>query len=112
MKYVFLAFFVFIASLPVQAMSCDMQETQEVSHNQHSDMQHGNMPQMDCCDQDPSTTPDNCDSNTYCGASATVVAIDISATYAFTGTSKHRFLSESDSLSSRFSSPPLRPPIT
>ena len=111
MKFIFLAFFVFIASLPVEATSCDMQEPQETSHNQHGDMQHDNMSGMDCCDLDPSALPDQCDSNTHCGANATVIAISIHATCAFHGVSKHRYLSESDWLSSRFTSPPFRPPI-
>jgi len=111
MKYLFLAFFIFVASLPVQAVSCDMQEPQETSHNQHDDMQHDNMPGMDCCDPVPSTTPDHCDSDTHCGASVTVVAISIYASCAIPGISKHRFLSENNSFSSRFTNPPFRPPI-
>ena len=111
MKYVFLAFFVFIASLPVQATSCDMQEPRGTTHSQHGDMQHDDMPEMDCCDQDPAAPPDSCDSNTHCGANANLAAITIYTTSVFHGVSKHRYFSEGDNLSSRFTSPPFRPPI-
>jgi len=112
MKYVFLAFFVFFASLPLQATSCDMHENQGTSFNQHGDKQHDNMPDMDCCDHDPSIPSDNCESQSTCGAgTATVVAINPATSNTVFVSGCRQYLSDSGKIQSRFSSPPFRPPI-
>jgi hypothetical protein len=109
MKYVLLAIFVFIASLPLQASTCDMDESQGMSHSQHGDMPEDSKMNMDCCD-DESTG--GCDPMTHCGASASsVVTIDTTlVSIAFSNGPRHNIADSARALI-RFDAPPFRPPI-
>jgi len=62
MKYVLLAIFVLFAAQPLQASSCDMYGGQNSGHSQHGDMLDSDMNDMDCCDDDPASPGDGCDS--------------------------------------------------
>lgn len=112
MKYILLAIFVFIASLPIEASSCNMHGTQDMSHNQQDDMMdHGQM-DMDCCDHDGPGASDNCDPLKHCGASASgVVTIDISSLSIAYIAVHIEFTGDSTRALSRYGSPPFRPPI-
>jgi hypothetical protein len=117
MKYVLLAIFVLIAAQPMQVSSCDMQASQETSHSGHKNnhdgpMQDNNGSGMDCCDHDPSTPSDNCDSMSDCGAcTAAVVTINSSTVNAVFGLSSRLYLPDTGEPLSIFNSPPFRPPI-
>lgn len=117
MKYVFLAIFVLLAAQPFQASFCDMQEPQESSHGGH-DMQHGSMADadgmgMDCCDHDPSTPSDSCDSMSQCGACVSaVLAINPSTFVTFFNVDSRLYFSDTNGPLHIFSSPPYRPPIS
>ena len=112
MKYVLLAIFVLFAAQPVQA-ACDMHDAQNTTHGQHGNMNGDNGSGMDCCDEDPSSPSDNCDSMLHCGACAVGVAsinaAIISAT--FDALPAHRYAAETNGPTSRSLSPPFRPPI-
>lgn len=112
MKYIFLAFFVFIASLPVQASGCDMHEPQEMSHGQHGDMQDSDTMDMDCCDHDPEGSSDNCDPMSRCNTGVTSVAsmVALSFNITYSNDSQH-FLPDTTLVLNSFYSPPFRPPI-
>lgn len=112
MKYILMAVFVFIASLPVEAVSCTMHGSQDMSHNQHADMMDHGQTDMDCCDDEGSGSPGNCDPLQHCGASASgVVAIDtspVNIAYSI----EHGYLTVNATRAlNRFGSPPFRPPI-
>jgi hypothetical protein len=112
MKYVLLAIIVLIASLPVQASSCDMHTSQGTSHSQHGDMLDKSDMDMDCCDQDPLDQSDNCDPMSHCGASASgVVTIDSSPVNVAFASGLRHVITDSTHTANRFDSPPFRPPI-
>ena len=112
MKYVLLAIFVLFAAQPVQA-ACDMHDAQNTTHGQHGDMNGDNGSDLDCCDEDPSSPPENCDSMLHCGACvmgvASINAGTISTTFDALPT--HRYAAETNGPTNRFLSPPFRPPI-
>jgi len=117
MKYVFLAIFVLLAAQPFQASFCDMHGSQETSHSGH-DMQDGPMMDddgmgMDCCDHDPSTQSDNCDSMSDCGAcTSAVLALTPASVIAFFNIDSHQYFSNTNGPINSFSAPPFRPPIS
>ena len=117
MKYLFLAIFVLLAAQPFQASYCDMQQPQETSHDGH-DMQHGSMANadetgMDCCDHDPSTPSDSCDSMSQCGACVIAVfAINPSTVITIFNIDSRLYSADINEPLSSFSSPPFRPPIS
>ncbi|MCP4048515.1 MAG: hypothetical protein GY732_21260 [Gammaproteobacteria bacterium] len=117
MKYILLSVFVFFAAQPFQASYCDMQVSQEASHGGHN-MQHGSKADtdgagMDCCDHDPSTPSDSCDSMSHCGACVIAAsAINPSAIIVFYHVDSHLYSPETNEHLSDFSSPPFRPPIS
>ena len=112
MKYIFLAIFVLFAAQPFQASSCDMHDTQDISHTRHADMQGDNEADMDCCDPDPSDSSHNCDSMSHCGAGSAGFATMESSpvNVAYTAPLPLHFAYSSQALS-KFNSPPFRPPI-
>ena len=112
MKYILLAIFVFIASLPIEAPSCNMHDSRDMSHNQHGDMMdHGQM-DMDCCDHDGAGSSDNCDPLKHCGAHASsVVAIDTSLVNIAYIIEHRELTGDSTRVLNRYGSPPFRPPI-
>ena len=117
MKYIFLAIFVLLAAQPFEASFCDMHEPQETSHNGHEmpddHMMDDDETAMDCCDHDPSTPSDSCDSMSDCGACTAVVpAISTSTLIAFFHVDTHQYFPDTGGPLDRFSSPPLRPPIS
>jgi len=112
MKYVLLAIFVLFAAQPVQ-VACDMHDDQNNTHGKHGDMNGDDGMDMDCCDDDPSSPSDNCDSMLHCGACAVGVA-SISAAIvsaAFDVLPTHRYAAKTHDPANRFLSPPFRPPI-
>jgi hypothetical protein len=117
MKYLFLAIFVLLAAQPFQASYCDMQDPQETSHSGHN-MQDGPMMDddgtgMDCCDHDPSTPSDSCDSMSQCGACVTaVLAITPSTVVAIFNVVSRLYSADINVPLRSFSSPPFRPPIS
>ena len=112
MKYVLLAIFVFIASLPIEASPCNMHGSQDMSHNQHADMMdHGQM-DMDCCDHDDSGSSNSCDPLKHCGAHVSgAVTIDTSLVNIAYIIEHGELTSDSARALSRYESPPFRPPI-
>ena len=116
-KYVFLAIFVFIASMPVEVLSCDMQDAQQTSQHGSDNMDHGNMDHgagndMDCCDHDPAVPNDNCDSMVDCGVcTASVMAFSVFTMYLVSKADTQLFLPDIDEPLSRFNPPPFKPPI-
>ena len=112
MKYVFLAIFVLIATQPTQVMSCDMHDSQQTSNSGAHNMDHGDMPDMDCCDHDPSVPSDNCDSTSHCSpCTAGVMALTSYTVSTIFKASSRLYLSDTGEPSSRFKSPPYKPPI-
>jgi hypothetical protein len=117
MKYLFLAIFVLLAAQPFQASYCDMQESQEAPQSGHG-MQHGSMADadgtgMDCCDHDPSTPSDSCDSMSQCGACVSAVfAINPSTVITIFNVDSRLYSADINEPLSSFSSPPFRPPIS
>ena len=116
MKHVLLAIFVLLAAQPLQASFCDMCDAQEQTHEQHGDMNgdmnHGDMQDMDCCDDDPAKPIDGCDSMSHCGAcTAGVVTLNANMINAVYSISSRQFLPDSGEPLTRFKSPPFRPPI-
>lgn len=113
MKYVFLAIFVLLAMQPMQASSCDMQKSQEMSHAGHDSMQDSHHSEMDCCDQDPSVPADHCNSMSHCGACPTaVIALNASNANMIFSTGARLYLPDTGVLLCTSSSPPFRPPIS
>jgi hypothetical protein len=117
MKYLFLAIFVLLAAQPFQASYCDMQAPQETSHGDHG-MQHASMADadgtgMDCCDHDPSTPSDSCDSMSQCGTGVSAaLAINSSTVIAIFNVDSRLYSANINEPLSSFSSPPFRPPIS
>jgi hypothetical protein len=112
MKRVLLAIFVFIASLPVEASSCDMHGSGGAVHGQHGDMiDHGQM-DMDCCDQGEPDTPCDCGFLKHCGAAASGIVTVDNSPVNITHINGHTELTgDSARVLSRYGSPPFRPPI-
>jgi hypothetical protein len=112
MKHALLAIFLFIASLPVEASSCDMHGSQDVPHSQHGGMMdHGQM-EMDCCEQDSADSSCDCDPLMHCGASFSgAVTIDNSAVSIAYVSAHGELNGHSARTLSRYGSPPFRPPI-
>ena len=116
-KYVFLAILVFIASMPVEVLSCDMQDAQQTAQHGSDNMDHGNMDHgggndMDCCDHDPAVPSDNCDSMVDCGlCTAAVMAFSVFTMYLVSKADTQLFLPDIDEPLSRFNPPPFKPPI-
>ena len=112
MKYVFLAIFVLIAAQPTQVMSCDMHDSQQTTHSGTHNMDHGDMSDMDCCDHDPSVPSDNCDSMSQCSpCTAGVLALNSYTVSTVFKPSSRLYLPDTGEPSSRFKSPPYKPPI-
>ena len=112
MKYVLLAIFVFFASQPVEAAPCDMHQGQGSPHSQHGDMPDGHMSAMDCCDDPPADSPDNCDPMSHCGAcTAAVVAVNSSNLSAVFEADLMQYFPATNAPLNRFQPPPFRPPI-
>lgn len=112
MKYTLLAIFVFVASLPFEASSCDMHGSQDMSHNQSGDMMDHSQMDMDCCDHDGSGSSDNCDPLKHCGVHASgVVTIDTTPVNIVCITEHGELTGDSTRVPSRYGSPPFRPPI-
>ena len=108
MKYIFLAIFVFLAAQPLQASLCDMCDAQETSQAQHGDMND-----MDCCDQEPDGSSDNCDPMSHCGAcTAGVVAVSADTAGTAIAISTHRYQPGTAEFLHRVNPPPFRPPIS
>jgi len=118
MKFVLLAIFVLFAAQPLQASSCDMCDDQETGHSQHSNMhdgsmEHENMQDMDCCDDDPGVPGDGCSSMLHCGAcTAGFVAVSSSPAATSFGSNPHQPFPTTEGILSRSGSPPFRPPIS
>jgi len=117
MKFIFLAIFVLLAAQPLQASSCDMSNGQGTDHSQHGSMNdtamdHENMQDMDCCDQDSADMGDGCGAMTHCGSCPAGVAVIHPAIFgANFDSNQQQFFSKGNEPPSRFDSPPLRPPI-
>lgn len=112
MKCVVLAIFVLIASLPVQVSACDMHGPQQTSQHASHDMNQDDGSSMDCCDHDPATPSDNCDSMSHCGASSTgVMAISALPVNTVFKSITRLFLPDAGEPQSRFNPPPFKPPI-
>ena len=127
MKYVFLAIFVLIASMPVQVSSCDMHDAQETPQQvsagmdhaimDHANMDHGTMDQVvkqgnDCCDHDPAVPSDNCDSMLDCGVcTAGVMAFSAFSIAKIFKVHGRLYLPDTGEPLSRFNPPPFKPPI-
>jgi len=112
MKYVLLAIFVLFAAQPLQASHCDMDDGQNTGHSQHDDMSDHDMDDMDCCDHDPADTGDGCDSMSRCSTfTIAVAAISPSVVNVIFNTNSRQYSPDTDEPSSRFYSPPYRPPI-
>jgi hypothetical protein len=117
MKYIFLAIFVLFAAQPFRASFCDMHESPEPPHSGH-DMQSGPMVHddgsaMDCCDHDPSTPVDDCETMSDCGAcTPAVLAIVTFPLVAFYHSDTTQYFSDTGGPVNSFSSPPFRPPIS
>lgn len=108
MKYVFLAIFVLLAAQPLQASLSDMCGSQGTSFTTHGDMDD-----MDCCDQDPTGSSDNCGPMSHCGTcTAGVVTVSTDTTNAIFVTDPRSHLPGTGEPLSRFNSPPFRPPIS
>ena len=113
MKFVLLAIFVLFAAQPLQAASCDMHDGQNSVHGQHGDMHDDNARGMDCCDDNPADTDDGCNSMSQCGACpAGLAAVKPSLVNVIFSTTSLQYLTFSEAPRHRFSSPPLRPPIS
>jgi len=123
MKYVLLAIFVLFAAQPLRASLCDMCNgqgaTESVDNHVHgSDMNHGDMQDMDCCDHDsadshdPLDSNDSCDSMSHCGAcTASVVVLDANSAFSVYTTASRQYLSGTGEPLYRVKTPPFRPPI-
>ena len=127
MKYVFLAIFVLIASMPVQVSSCDMHDARQTSQQGSHDMDHANMDHdnmghggidqdgaqgMDCCDHDPAVPSDNCDSMVDCSVcTAGIMAFSVFTIYAIFKADTRLYLPAIGEPLSRFNPPPFKPPI-
>ena len=111
-KYVFLAIFVLFAAQPVQAKSCDMHDSQTMSHSDSHDMDHEDGQDMDCCDHDPSVPSDNCDSTSHCGAcTAGVLAFNTFVVSTIHKTNSKLYLPDTGEPLNPFNPPPFKPPI-
>ena len=112
MKYIVLAIFVLLAAQPLQASFCDMHDAQDTPQSQHGDMHDNDGHAMDCCDDDPADSSDNCGSMSHCGAcTAAVVAIVASPLSIIFSASSYQHMANSGLPQSKFYSPPFRPPI-
>lgn len=119
MKHVLLAIFVFFASMPSQASCSDMHQSPDTPPGQHSDtmnhanMGHGDMEMdMDCCDHDLMDSTGNCDQVSHCRAPASgFVTIDTSPLSEVFINRQHHVATDATPATSRFDSPPFRPPI-
>jgi hypothetical protein len=112
MKYVLLAIFVLFAAQPLRASLCDMSDAQGTAQSSHGDMDHGNMQDMDCCEQDPADSHDSCDSMSHCGAcTASVVALNADMAISVFTVVSRQYLSDTGEPLYRIKSPPFRPPI-
>jgi len=112
MRYVFLAIFVLIASMPMQVSPCDMHESQQMSQQGSHGMDHDAMQTMDCCDHDPAVPSDNCNSIFHCGACPTgVMAIHSFVINTVFKAHSRLVLPDSTDPQSNFNPPPFKPPI-
>ena len=116
MKYMFLAIFVLIASMPMQVSSCDMHDSQQTSQHGSHDMNHDGGPGMgsgmDCCDHDPAVPSDNCDSMFHCGVcTAGVMAFNALTINSIFKTNNRLHLPDTGEPLSSFNPPPFKPPI-
>jgi len=118
MKHVVLAMFVLIASMRVQASSCDMHDEMPAgamtSHAHHAgmDMDMDEQPAMDCCDDSQDAMSGNCESSMDCGACAGSMSALHSVSSPFLPRAKARLQAQVDGpTNSKSHSPPLRPPI-
>ncbi|MGB5488443.1 MAG: hypothetical protein WBN06_13705 [Lysobacterales bacterium] len=112
MKYVFLAIFVLIASMPVQVSSCDMHDSQQTSQHGSHDMDHDGGMGMDCCDHDPAVPSDNCDSMFHCGVcTAGVMAFSAFTINSIFKTNTRLYLPDTGEPLSNINPPPFKPPI-
>ena len=116
MKYVLLAIFVLFAGQPLQAVSCDMHNSQDANYNQHGNMHDSpmddQMQDMDCCDHDPDKQGDACDSLSQCGAfAAGFVAVTPSTLDTVNSSNARQIFDIVDGILSRCDPPPFRPPI-
>ena len=111
-KYIFLAIFVLFAAQPVQLLSCDMHDSEPMSHSDSLDMDHEDGQDMDCCDHDPSVPPDNCDSMSHCGAcTAGVLAFNALVINTIFKINSHLYLPDTGEPINNFNPPPFKPPI-
>lgn len=100
------------AAQPLQASFCDMHDAQETELSSHGNMNHDDMQDMDCCNQD-SAVMDQCGSMSHCGAcTAGVVSLDANVAIAGFMVNKNQYLPDTGEPLSRFKSPPFRPPIS
>jgi len=112
MKYVFLAIFVLIASMPVQVSSCDMHDSQQTSQHGSHNMNHDDGPSMDCCDHDPAVPSDNCDSMLDCSVcTAGVMAFSSFTINAIFKANTRLYLPDTGEPLISFNPPPFKPPI-
>ena len=117
MKFVLLAMFVLFAAQPSQAVSCDMSGIPDTGHGQHSNMpdvsmDHDDMQDMDCCDEEPADSGHDCSSYSHCGAcAASFTALNPSALETLLSSSPRVFLPLAQGILHRAQSPPFRPPI-
>lgn len=113
MKFVLLAIFVLFAAQPLQAASCDMHDGQNNIHSQHGNMHDANAHGTDCCDDDPTDTDDSCSSMSQCGTCpAGLAAVKPSLVSVIFNTASQQYFTFGVAPRYRFSSPPLRPPIS
>ena len=135
MKHVILAFFVFLASMPSQASCESLHASQEAPQDQHGempaghDMSHAGMSHtgmdhsgmdhtgmekaMDCCDHDPADPTGDCESMSTCRAPVfNFVMADLTPLDAVDINRQQQFSSHAPAPASRFTAPPLRPPIS
>jgi hypothetical protein len=117
MKFILLAIFVLFAAQPLQASPCDMGTGQDKGHSQHGNMNdtlvdHENMQDMDCCDQDPNETGDGCGSMSHCGSCPAGMAVIHPVAFgAVFDSNTQPLFNKGNEPPSRFGSPPFRPPI-
>jgi len=101
-----------IAAQPLQGSFCDLHDAQGTELGQHGTMNHDDMQDMDCCDQDIADM-DQCGSMSHCGAcAASVAALDAYLANSSFSTEACPYMPATGEPLNRFKSPPFRPPIS